>query len=100
MGSGGWTGTLRYRHTLGPGLELNVGGGLTIGAYDDLTWHQGPRVSPRPESRRVSIGGLAGEVLVGKRIMPHLGIKAGLVFYPFLDERKAVVPVGFGVVSF
>ena len=95
-----WTGTLRYRHALDPGLELNVGGGLTIGAYDHLTWHRGPRVSPRPESLPYSIGGLVGEVLVGKRITPRLGIKAGLVVYPFLDERKAVVPVAFGVVSF
>ena len=95
-----WTGTLRYRHALGPGLELNVGGGVMIGAYDDLTWHQGPRVSPRPESRRVSIGGPVGEVLVGKRITPRLGVKAGLVVYPVLDERKGVVPVAFGVVSF
>ena len=39
------------RHALDPGLELNVGGGLTIGAYDHLTWHHGPRVSPRPRSR-------------------------------------------------
>ena len=95
-----WTGTLRYRRALDPGLELNVGGGLTIGAYDHLIWHQGPRVSQRPESLPFSIGGLVGEVLVGKRITPRLGIKAGLVVYPFLDERKAVVPVGFGVVSF
>ena len=95
-----WTGTLRYRHALDPGLELNVGGGLTTGAYDHLIWHHGPRVSPRPESRSFSIGGLAGEVFVGKRITPRLGIKAGLVVYPFLDERTAVVPVAFGVVSF
>ena len=95
-----WTGTLRYRRALERGLELNVGGGVTFGAYDHLTWHQGPQVNPRPDSRRVSIGGVAGEVLVGKRIAPHLGIEAGLVVYPFLDERKAVVPIAFGVVSF
>ena len=95
-----WTGTLRYRHALGPGLELNVGGGVMIGAYDHLTWHQGPRESPRPESRLYNIGGPVGEVLVGKRITPPLGIKAGLVVYPMIDERKGVVPVAFGVVSF
>ena len=40
------------------------------------------------------------EVLVGKRITPRLRIEAGLVVYPFLGERPAVVPVAFGVVSF
>ena len=95
-----WTGTLRYRRALDAGLELNVGGGGTIGVYDHLTWHHGPRVSPRPESRRYNIGGLAGEVLVGKQITSRLGIEAGLVVHPFLDERAAVVPVAFGVVSF
>ena len=95
-----WTGTLRYRRALDAGLELNVGGGATLGVYDDLTWRHGPRVSPRPESRRYNIGGLAGEVLVGKRITPRLGIEAGLVVHPFLAERTAVVPVAFGVVSF
>ncbi len=95
-----WTGTLRYRHALGPGLELNIGVGLMFGAYDHLTWHQGPRVSPRPERRLYNIGGLVGEVLVGKRITPRLGVKAGLVVYPVIDERKGVVPVAFGVVSF
>ncbi len=95
-----WTGTLRYRRALAAGLELNVGGGVTIGVYDHLTCHHGPRVSPRPESRRYNIGGFAGEVLVGKRITSRLGIEAGLVVHPFLDERAAVVPVAFGVVSF
>ena len=33
-----------------------------------------------------------------KCIAPRLGIKAGLVVYPFLDARAAVVPVAFGVV--
>ena len=98
-----WTGTLRYRHALhalDPGLELNVALGLTIGAYDHLTWHHGPRVSPRPRSQPSYIGGLASEVLVGKRITPRLRIKAGLVAYPLLGGRPAVVPVAFGVVSF
>ena len=95
-----WAGTLRYRRDLDGGLELNVGGGPTFGGYDHLTWPGGPRVSPRPKSRRYSIGGFAAEVFVGKRITPRLGIEAGLVAYPFLDERAAVVPVAFGVVSF
>ena len=95
-----WAGTLRYRRDLDGVLELNVGGGLAFGVYDHLTWPGGPQVSPRPKSRRYSIGGLAGEVLVGKRITPRLGIEAGLVAYPFLNERTAVVPVAFGVVSF
>ena len=49
---------------------------------------------------RLTIGGLASEVLVGKRITPRLRIKAGLVAYPLLGGRPAVVPVAFGVVSF
>ena len=44
--------------------------------------------------------GPVGEVLVGKRITPRLGIEAGLVAYPFLDERAVVVPVAFGIASF
>ena len=95
-----WTGTLRYRHALGSALELNVGAGLMTGAYDHLTWHPDAGQNPRPEVWNASIGGPLGEVLVGKRITPRLGIKAGLVVYPFLADRTAVVPVAFGVVSF
>ena len=70
------------------------------GAYDHLTWHPDATQNSRPEVRNASIEGPLGEVLVGKRITPRLGIKAGLVVYPFLADRTAVVPVAFGVVSF
>ena len=92
--------TLRYRRTLDSALELNVGAGLTAGAYDHLTWHPDAGPNPRSEAWNTSIGGLVGEVLVGKRIAPRLTIKAGLVVYPFLGERTAVAPAAFGVVSF
>ena len=96
-----WTGTLRYRRALGSTLELNLGAGLTTGAYDHLIWHPGAGPNSRPEVRtQGGIGGLLGEVLVGRRIAPRLSIKAGLVVYAFLDERSAVVPVALGVVSF
>lgn len=95
-----WTGTLRYRRVLDAGLELNVGGGLTTGVYDHLIWHRGPRVNPRPESMPLSLGGILGEVLLGKRIAPHLSIKGGMVAYLVLDEAPAAVPVLFGTVSF
>ena len=95
-----WTGTLRYR-AVGSALELNLGAGLTFGAYDHLTWHPGAGPNSRPEvGTGAGIGGLLGEVLVGRRIAPRLSIKAGLVVYAFLDEDSAVVPVALGVVSF
>ncbi|MCY4075413.1 MAG: hypothetical protein OXH04_08305 [Acidobacteria bacterium] len=95
-----WTGTLRYRRALDTGLELNVGGGLSTGVYDHLVWYRGPRVNPRPESMPLSLGGVLGEVLLGKRIAPRLGIKGGMVAYLVLDETAAAVPVLFGTVSF
>ena len=65
-----------------------------------LIWRPGAERNPRAD--HFSMGGLATEALVGKRITPRLGIKAGgiVYLYPFLDERAAVAPVGFAVVSF
>lgn len=93
-----WTPTLRYRRALDSALELNLGVGLTFGAYDHLIWRPGAERNPRAD--HFSMGGLATEALVGKRITRRMGIKAGLIVYPFLDERAAVAPVGFAVVSF
>lgn len=95
-----WTGTLRYRRALHTGLELNVGGGLTAGVYDHLIWYRGPRVNPRPEIMPLSLGGILGEVLLGKEIAPRLSIKGGMVVYLVLDESPAAVPVLFATVSF
>ena len=95
-----WTGTLRYRRALSPTLGLNLGAGLTTGAYDHLTWYPGTG----PDSPEVwplgGVRGPVGEVLVGGRIAPRLSIKAGFAVYPFLDERAALVPVALGAVSF
>ena len=91
---------MRYRRALDTGLELNVGGGLTTGVYDHLIWYRGPRVNPRPEIMPLSLGGILGEVLLGKQIAPHLSVKGGMVAYLVLDEAPAAVPVLFGTVSF
>ena len=93
-----WMPTLRYRRVLDSALELNLGVGLTFGSYDHLTWW--PGAERNPQTYHFSMGGLANEALVGKRITPHLGIRAALIVYPFLDERATVAPVGFAVVSF
>ena len=95
-----WTGTLRYRRALDSTLELNLGAGLTLGAYEHLTWHPGAAPSSPEVWTQGGFGGLLGEVLVGKRIAPRWGVKAGLVTYLVLDEAPAVVPVAFGVMSF
>ena len=95
-----WTGTLRYLRALGSTLELNLGAGLTFGAYDHLTWHPGAARNSPEAWTQGGFGGILGEVLVGKRIAPRWGVKAGLVTYLVLDEAPAVVPVAFGVMSF
>ena len=91
---------MRYRRALDTGLELNVGGGLSTGVYDHLVWYRGPGVNPRPESMPISLGGILGEVPLGKQIAPRLGIKGGMVAYLVLDEAPAAAPVLFGAVSF
>ena len=48
-----WTGTLRYRRALSPTLELNLGAGVTTGAYDHLIWYPGAR----PDRRRFGPSG-------------------------------------------
>ena len=93
-----WTPTLRYRRALDSTLELNLGVGLTFRVLRPS--HLVAGVERNPRADHFSMGGLATEVLVGKRITPRLGIKAGLIVCPFLDERAAVLPVGFAVVSF
>jgi len=95
-----WTGTLRYRRALSPTLELNLGAGLTTGAYDHLTWYPGARPDSPEVRTQGGVGGPVAEVLVGRRIAPRLSIKAGFAVYPFLNERTAVVPIALGVVSF
>ena len=57
-------------------------------------------MNPRPEVLPLSLGGILGEVLLGKRIAPRLSIKGGMVAYLVLDEAPAAVPVLFGTVSF
>ena len=93
-----WTPTLRYRRALDSGLEFNLGVGLVFGTYEHLTWR--PGASGRPVGFTYAVGGIATEWLVGRRITPRLGVKGGLIFYPFLDERAAGMPVGFAVWSF
>lgn len=95
-----WTGTLRYRRALSPTLELNLGAGLTTGAYDHLTWHPGARLDSPEIRTQGGVGGPVAEVFVGRRIAPRLSIKAGFAVYPFLGERAALVPVALGAVSF
>ena len=96
-----WTGTLRYRRALCSTLELNLGAGLTLGAYDHLTWRPGAGPNSRPEVwPQHGLGGILGEGLFGKRIAPRWGVKAGIVTYLVLDEAPALAPVAFGVVSF
>lgn len=95
-----WTGTLRFRRALGSTLELNLGAGLTFGAYDHLTWRPGAARSSPEVWTQGGFRGILGEVLVGSWIAPRWGVKAGLVSYLVLDEAPAVVPVAFGVMSF
>lgn len=70
---------------------MNLGVGLTFGSYGHLIWWPGAERSQ--QAYHFSRGGLATEALVGKRITPRLGIKTGLMVYPFLDERAAVATV-------
>ena len=93
-----WTPTLRYRHVVETGLEVNIGVGVTFAAYDHLTWRPG---AANPEVGYVySIGGIATEWLFGNWVTPRLGIKGGVIVYPFLDEKQAFSPIVFAVVPF
>ena len=54
----------------------------------------------RPESVNLAVAGPFGEVLVGRELSRHVGVKMGVVVYPVLrDVWGAAVPVAFGVLS-
>jgi len=92
--------TARYRRSLPRLLELNLGFGLMFGGrFDtvmDILTPSGQWVRGEAQT---SFLGLSVELLVGKKLTRHFGIKAG-VTQDFNFETNNLQPVVMGVFSF
>ena len=70
--------TVRHRRFTPDGIELSVGVGLFAGSYERTDLIRGPGRGEREVIESVPGGGFAGELLVGYKLLRHVGVKAGL----------------------
>lgn len=71
---------MRYRHLFGQGMYFNFGAGLLLGGrFRSIVILHNPDgpVSLFPETK---FNGFSAELLIGRRLAPHFGIKAGVIF--------------------
>ncbi len=83
--------TARYRAFVAPGIDLTVGAGARMTGSREVVWM---------EDRESWGEGFVLELLVGRTLSGHVGIKGGVTFQGDWREDVVVLPEILAVVSF
>ena len=92
--------TARRRWFIASGTELNIGFGLMLeGSYEGVSFLKRSGQPPLLLRTETSFGGFALELLVGRKLSRHFGVKAGFT-EDFNLETNNTQLVGLVVFSF
>ncbi len=83
--------TARYRAFMGPGIDLTVGMGARVIGSRAVVWL---------DDREPWGEGLVLELLAGRPLFGHVGIRGGVTFQGDWQEDLLVLPAVFAVLSF
>ena len=92
--------TARRRWSIAGVTELNLGFGLMLGgSFEDIVLLRDPGSAPLRLNPKTSFGGFALELLVGRKLSRHFGVKVGFT-EDFNLETNNTQLVGLAVFSF
>ncbi len=91
--------TYRYRRPIGEALMLYIGGGLSLGGrLQGMALWMSPE-GPMDVGAEISFGMYAMEILIGRDLGDHFGLKGGATL-DCNDDHSVFSPVVIGSVSF